>query len=158
MMFLSSSDQLRYFNQNEDGTTSKIQNGSVGSNDAAGAGYGPPASFEKVENLSNVQVPFIDTSNQPSLVDHNGNKTTLASDTVNAKKAACAPVDIDDDGKLEFVFIDSGNGNIAYVDDVGGSNEQVKELVIGEGVDGNTDITRAPDASAGLNSGTRPDS
>jgi hypothetical protein len=150
MVYLGSSQQLRYLNQ--DGTTSKIKNGSVGSNNSIG--FGPPASFE---NFSNVQVPFIDGSNQPSLVDYkeSDNKTTLAG---NAKKAACAPVDIDDDEELEFVFIDSGNGNIAYVDDVGGSNEQVKELVIGEGVDGNTDVTRAPDPSAGLNSGTRPNS
>ena len=154
MVFLDGSQQLRYLKQ--DGTTSKIEDGGVGSDDDAGAGYGPPASFE---NFSNVQVPFIDTSSQPSLVDHNGNKTTLASDTdVNAKKAACAPVDVDDDdGELEFVFINF-DGNIAYIDDVGGSNEQVKELVIGEGVDGNTDVTRSPDPSAGLNSGTRPDS
>ena len=143
MVFLDSSQQLRYLNQ--DGSTSKIANGGVGS--SSSTGFGPPASFE---NFSNVQVPFIDGSNQPSLVDYDGNKTTLAS---GAKKAACAPFDVDDDGKLEFVFIDSG-GNIAYVDDVGGSNT-VKELVIGNGADGGTDVTRAPDVSAGLNSGPR---
>jgi len=152
MVFLDSSQQLRYLKK--DGSTGEIANGSVGSNNSTG--FGPPASFEKVENLSNVQVPFIDTSNQPSLVDHDGNKTTLAGGI--AKKAACAPVDVDDDGELEFVFIRDSDENIAYVDDVGGSNEQVKELVIGEGVDGNTDVTRSPDPSAGLNSGTRPDS
>ncbi|PSP80361.1 hypothetical protein BRC88_06555 [Halobacteriales archaeon QS_4_69_225] len=143
MVFLDSSQQLRYLNQ--DGSTSKIANGGVGS--SSSTGFGPPASFE---NFSNVRVPFIDGSSVPSLVDYDGNKTTLASD---AKKAACAPFDVDDDGKLEFVFIDSG-GNIAYVDDVGGSNT-VKELVIGDGADGGTDVTRAPDVSAGLNSGPR---
>ena len=143
MVFLDSSQQLRYLNQ--DGSTSKIANGGVGS--SSSTGFGPPASFE---SFSNVQVPFIDGSSVPSLVNYDGNKTTLASD---AKKAACAPFDIDDDGKLEFVFIDSG-GNIAYVDDVGGSNT-VKKLVIGDGVNGGTDVTRAPDVSAGLNSGPR---
>ena len=143
MVFLDSSQQLRYLNQ--DGSTSKIANGGVGS--SSSTGFGPPASFE---SFSNVQVPFIDGSSVPSLVDYDGNKTTLASD---AKKAACAPFDVDDDGKLEFVFIDSG-GNIAYVDDVGGSNT-VKKLVIGDGVNGGTDVTRAPDVSAGLNSGPR---
>lgn len=150
MVFLGSSAQLHYLN--EDGSTSPIANSSVGSNKSVG--FGPPASFEKVENLSNVQVPFIDSSNQPSLVDYSGNKTTLAS---NAKKAACAPFDVDDDGKLEFVFIgksDPYNESIVYVDDVGGSNT-VKKLVIGNGVDGGTDVTRAPDVSAGLNSGPR---
>ena len=150
MVFLDSSDQLRYLNQ--DGTTSKIEDGVVGS--SSSAGYGPPASFK---NFSNVQVPFIDGSNRPSLVDYkeSENKTTLAG---NAKKAPCAPVDVDDDGELEFVFIRDSDENIAYVDDVGGSNEQVKELVIGKGVDDNTDVTRSPEPSAGLNSGTRPDS
>ena len=149
MVFLDGSQQLRYLNQN--GSTTKIKNGKVGSNNSAG--FGPPASFKE---FSNVQVPFIDGSSQPSLVDYNGNKTTLASDV--AKKAACAPVDVDNDGKLEFVFIGPGdNGTITYVDDVGGDNN-VKELKIGEGVDGGTDVTRTPDVSAGLNSGTRPNS
>ena len=143
MVFLDSSQQLRYLNQ--DGSTSKIANGGVGS--SSSTGFGPPASFKE---FSNVQVPFIDGSSVPSLVDYEGNKTTLAS---NAKKAACAPFDVDDDGKLEFVFIDSG-GYIAYVDDVGGSNT-VEKLEIGDGVDGGTDVTRAPDVSAGLNSGPR---
>jgi len=151
MVFLGSSQGLHYLDQ--DGNTSQILGDSaqVGSNNSIG--FGPPASFK---NFSNVQVPFIDGSNQPSLVDYkeSDNKTTLAG---NAKKAACAPVDVDDDGKLEFVFIDS-DGNIAYVDDVDGDNEQVKKLVIGEGVDGGDNVTRTPDESAGLNSGTRPDS
>ena len=152
MVFLDSSQGLRYLNQ--DGSTSKMGEVQVGSNNSAG--FGPPASFE---NFSNVQVPFIDGSNQPSLVDYNGNQTTLVTSDI-AKKAACAPVDVDNDGKLEFVFIGSGdpyNGSIAYVDDVGGSNDD-KELVIGEGVDGGIDVTRTPDESAGLNSGTRPNS
>ncbi|PSQ14279.1 hypothetical protein BRD02_09890 [Halobacteriales archaeon QS_8_69_73] len=149
MVFLDGSQQLRYLNQ--DGSTSKIANGGVGSNNSTG--FGPPASFE---NFSNVQVPFIDGSNQPSLVDYDGTKTTLINSDV-AKKAACAPFDVDDDGKLEFVFIGSGdpyNGSIAYVDDVGGSNDD-KELVIGDGVNGGTNVTRTPDEPAGLNSGTR---
>ncbi|PSP95315.1 hypothetical protein BRC84_03370 [Halobacteriales archaeon QS_1_68_44] len=151
MVFVDGSQGLRYLNQ--DGSTSKMGDVQVGSDSSTG--FGPPASFE---NFSNVQVPFIDGSGQPSLVDYDGNETTLANDI--AKKAACAPVDVDDDGKLEFVFIKS-NGNIAYVNDVGddiGSDSNVKELVIGKGVEGGENVTRAPDASAGLNSGTRPDS
>ena len=138
MVFLDSSQGLRYLNQNGSIRKMGVQVGSDSS-----AGFGPPASFE---NFSNVQVPFIDGSSVPSLVDYDKNKTTLAG---NSKKAACAPFDVDDDGKLEFVFIDS-DGNIAYVDDVGGS-DTVKKLEIG-GIDGNT---RTPDPSAGLNSGTR---
>ena len=144
MVFLDSSQQLRYLNQN--GSTSKIANGGVGSNNSTG--FGPPASFEKVENLSSVQVPFIDGGGQPSLVDYNGNTTTLAGEV--AKKATCAPFDVDNDGELEFVFIGLGdNGTITYVDDVGGDNN-IKELKIGD-----NDVTRSPDVSTGLNSGTR---
>ena len=144
MMFLDSSQGLRYLNQDEDNSTSNM-GVQVGSDSSFG--FGPPASFEKVENLSNVQVPFIDGSSVPSLVDSDGTKTTL---TGNAKSAACAPFDIDDDGKLEFVFINS-NGYIAYVDDVGSDNETVEKLKIG----GDNGYTREPDVSTGLNSGTR---
>ena len=147
MVFLGGSQGLHYLDQ--DGNTSQIGSVQVGSNNSIG--FGPPASFE---NFSNVQVPFIDGSNVPSLVDYNGNKKTLASDI--AKKAACAPVDVDDDGKLEFVFVGSG-GKIRYIDDVGSSNT-VKELVIGNGVNGGNGVTRTPDVSVGLNSGTRPNS
>lgn len=153
MVFLGSSDQLRYLNQ--DGTTSKIENGGVGS--SSSTGFGPPASFENVDNLSNVQMPFIDGSKQPSLVDYEGTTTTLVNSD-DAKKATCAPFDVDNDGELEFVFIGDRTpykGNIAYVDDVGGSNEQVKELVIETGVDGGKNVTRSPDVSTGLNSGTQ---
>jgi hypothetical protein len=144
IVFVDGSQGLRYLNQ--DGSTSKMGGFQVGSDGSTG--FGPPASFE---NFSNVQVPFIDGSNVPSLVDYNGNKTTLAGDI--AKKVACAPVDVDDDGKLEFVFVGSG-GKIRYIDDVGGSNDD-KELVIGDGVNGGNDVTRTPDVSVGLNSGTR---
>ena len=148
MVFLDGSKKFRYLNQ--DGTTSKMGDIQVGSNNSTG--FGPPASFE---NFSNVQVPFIDGSTQPSLVDYKGNTTTLAGEV--AKKATCAPFDVDNDGKLEVVFIgsdDSYDENIAYIDDVGGSSND-KELVIGDGVNGGNNVTRTPDVSAGLNSGTR---
>jgi hypothetical protein len=148
MVFLDGSKKFRYLNQ--DGTTSKMGDIQVGSNNSTG--FGPPASFE---NFSNVQVPFIDGSTQPSLVYYKGNTTTLAGEV--AKKATCAPFDVDNDGKLEVVFIgsdDSYDENIAYIDDVGGSSND-KELVIGDGVNGGNNVTRTPDVSAGLNSGTR---
>ena len=140
-----SNKKFRYLNQ--DGTTSKMGGIEPGSNNSTG--FGPPASFENVEKLSNVQVPFIDGSGQPSLVDYEGNTATLAGEV--AKKATCAPFDVhggDDGGKLEFVFIHS-DGDIAYVDDVGGSNT-VKKLKIGD-----NNVTRSPDVSTGLNSGTQ---
>ena len=141
MVFLGSSNRkFRYLNQN--GTISKMGGIEPGSNNSTG--FGPPASFK---NFSNIQVPFIDGSNQPSLVDYEGTTTTLVNSD-DAKKATCAPFDIDDDEELEFVFIGTGdNGTITYVDDVGGDNN-VKELKI----DGNT---RSPDVSTGLNSGTQ---
>lgn len=148
MVFLDSSQQLRYLDH--DGSKHKIQNGGVGSNNSAG--FGPPAEFEQ---FSNIQIPFVDGSQYPSLVDYNGNKTTLKSSDV-AKKAALAPVDVDNDGKLEVVFIGSGdpyNGSITYIDEVGTTNK-VKELTIGTGVNGKSNVTRKPDETVGLNSGT----
>lgn len=151
MVFIDSSQQLRYIDQ--DGTEIKIQNGGVGSNNSAG--FGPPGNFD---NFSLLQIPFVDGSQYPSLVDYQGNKTILKASDI-AKKAAVAPVDVDNDGDLEFVFIGSGdpyNGRIGYIDDVGGSNTD-KILEIGTGINGGTDVTRKPDEKVALNSGNKPD-
>jgi len=150
MVFLDGSKELRYLT--EDGTTSRLYYEVGDSNETNSIGLGPPASFE---NFSYVQVPFIDTSDPPSpsligLREGEGlTKTTLAGD---AKKAPCAPFDVNDDGELEFGFIDS-EGDIAYVENVGSDSETDKKLKIGERVNGNTEPTPEPDPSTGLNSG-----
>jgi len=148
MVYIDDSQTLYYLN--EDGSTSKIPNGGVGSNNSAG--FGPPANFE---GFTDIQVPLIDGSQDPALIDSDGDKTKLDS-SGPAKKAAVAPVDVDNDEELEFVFLGASNGKIKYIDDVGDSNT-IKTLVIGEGADGATDVERTPDEKIGLNSGILSD-
>jgi hypothetical protein len=136
MVFLDGSQQLQYLEQ--DGTTTAIPNGGVGSNNSAG--FGPPVDFTGNGTL---RIPFVDGSNQPALVDHAGNKVALAGGV--AKKAAVGPVDIDSDGDLEFMYIGNSSGDIEYIDDVGGSNAPTTASIDGS--------TVAPDEKLGLNSG-----
>lgn len=121
MVFIDSSQQMRYLNQ--DGSTVKVQNGSVGSNNSAG--FGSPADFD---GDGTPEIPLVDGSNNPAIITYSGNKTILNSNGI-AKKAAVAPVDLDGDGKQEFTFIDSSTGEIRYVDDVLGTNN-VKTLIV----------------------------
>lgn len=144
MVFVDSSQQLRYLNQ--DGSTQKISNGGVGSNNSAG--FGPPADFT---GDGNPRIPFIDGSQNPALVTAGGNKTILNSSGI-AKKAAVAPVDVDGDEELEFLFLGNSSGKIRWLDDVGGSNTPKGPLSVDIDNDGTTeDIT--PDEKLGLNSG-----
>jgi hypothetical protein len=144
MAFVDSSQQLRYLNQN--GSTQKIPNGGIGSNNSAG--FGPPVDFT---GNGTVRIPFIDGSQNPSLVTVGGNKTSLNSSGI-AKKAAVAPVDIDGDGKLEFLYLGNSSGKVRWLDDVGGSNTPKGPLSVDIDNDGTTeDIT--PDEKLGLNSG-----
>jgi hypothetical protein len=121
MVFVDSSQEMRYLEQ--DGTTVKIQNGSVGSDKSTG--FGSPTDFD---GDGVPKVPFIDGSNIPAVVTADGTKTVL-NDTGIAKKAAIAPVDLDGDGTPEFTFLDIDSGEIRYIDDVLGSNT-VKTLHI----------------------------
>jgi len=139
LVFVDSSQQLRYLNQ--DNTVNKINNGDIGSN--VSSGFGQPADFT---GNGSPRVPFVDGSQNPALVDDAGNKETLNSSGV-ARKAAVAPVDIDDDGVLEFMFVGDSAGKIRWIDDVGGSNTVKGPLSVG-----GTEIV--PDEDLGLNSGT----
>jgi len=138
MVFVDSSQQLRYLNQ--DGTTTKISNGGVGSNNSTG--FGPPVDFT---GDGTIRIPFIDGSNDPALVTAGGNKTKLNSSGI-ARKAAVTPVDIDNDDELEFLFLGNSSGKIRWLDDVGGSNTPEGPLTVG-----GTEIV--PDEKLGLNSG-----
>lgn len=142
IVFVDGSQQLRYLEQTGSGlTTQKIENASVGSNNSTG--FGPPVEFD-----NGIEIPFIDGSNNPALVDYEGNKTVL-NGTGPAKKAAVAPVDIDGDDEFEFMFLGVDEGKIRYIDDVGGTNT-IKTLQInGSAV--------TPDEKIGLNSGARSD-
>lgn len=139
LVFVDSSQQMRYLEQ--DGTTREIENADVGSNNSAG--FGSPVDFGK----GDIEIPFIDGSNQPALIDYQGNKNVLIASDV-ARKAAVAPVDIDGDGSFEFMYLSDDGGEIEYIDDVRGSNN-IETLL----VNGNTVV---PDESAGLNSGATP--
>lgn len=121
MVFVDASQQIRYLEQS--GSTKKVSNGGVGSNNSTG--FGAPADFDG-DNVP--EIPFIDGSNNPAIVTASGTKTLLNSSSI-AKKAAIAPVDIDGDGELEFAFLSSSSGKIKYIDDVTGSNT-VKTLMI----------------------------
>lgn len=140
LVFVDSSQQIRYLEQN--GTTKKVSNGGVGSNNSTG--FGPPADFD---GDGVPEIPFIDGSQNPALVTAGGIKTVLNSSGV-AKKAAIAPVDLDGDGELEFAFLGNSSGNIKYIDDVTGSNT-IKTLRP------NNPIT--PLEKVGLNSGIDPE-
>ena len=134
IVFADSSQQMRYLEQDEN--VEKIENGGVGSNNSTG--FGPPADFG-----NGIEVPFIDGSNNPAVVDSRGNKTVL-DQTGPARKATVAPVDIDGDDEFEFMFIGEDNGNIKYVDNVRDTND-IKTLQI----NGNT---VSPVEKVGLNS------
>lgn len=139
MVFVDGSQQIRYLEQ--DGTTVKVQNGGVGSNNSTG--FGAPAEFPG--GPSRPEIPFIDGSQNVALVTHDGTKTVLNSNGV-AKKAAVAPVDIDGDGLLEFMFLGNSSGQIKYIDDVRAGNSVRTLQVNGSPV--------TPLEKVGLNSGT----
>jgi hypothetical protein len=144
MVFVDSSQQLRYLNQ--DGTTTKISNGGVGSNNSAG--FGPPVDFT---GDGTIRIPFIDGSQDPALVTAGGNKTKLNTSGL-ARKAAVAPVDIDGDGEVEFLYIGNSSGKVRWIEDVGGSNIPKGPLSVDIDNDGTTEDI-IPDEKLGLNSG-----
>lgn len=135
MVFMDSSQQLRYLEQS--GSTAKIPNGAVGTNNSAG--FGLPTDFG-----TGVVIPFIDGSQNPALVDYQGSKNLLNNSGV-AKKAAVAPVDVDADGDFEFMFLGNSSGKIKYIDDVYGSNTVKTFKYNGSSI--------IPDTKVGLNSG-----
>lgn len=146
MVFVDSSQQIRYLEQ--DGTTTKVQNGGVGSNNSTG--FGSPAVFPGSPTLSDLpEIPYIDGSNNVALVTYDGTKTVLAQGV--AKKAAIAPVDIDGDGDLEFAFLGS-SGRIKYIDNIRGqTNSNTSNNIKTLQVNGSP-VT--PLGKVGLNSGT----
>ena len=114
----------------------------MGSNN--GSGIGPPADFD---GDGVPRVPFIDGSQNPTLITSDGVKTRLNRNGV-AKKAGVAPVDIDADGDLELLFFGNDEGKIQYVDDVLGSNTIETLKVEGS--------TVSPEEKIGLGFGRQP--
>ena len=148
LVFVGGSQQIRYLEQ--DGTTTEVQDGGVGSNNSTG--FGSPAVFPGSPDSGTPsdlpEIPLIDGSNNVALMTYDGTKTVLAS---GAKKAAIAPADLDVDDDLELAFLDSSNGKIKYVDNIRGktsssspSNETKTLQVNGSSV--------APLEKVGLNS------
>jgi len=137
LVFLDGSAQLRYLD--DDGTTiTKINNGSVGTNN--GPGIGKPEDF----GLGIPEIPHVDGSNNPALIDYQGNKRILNSNGV-AAKSPVAPVDIDGDSDLEFLYISANSGDIEYIDEVGSTNRRQTLFIDGS--------TVQPNQSLGLASG-----
>ena len=86
----------------------KLGNSSVGSNNNVGVSAAGTFSTDK---NSIRQIPFVDGSNNLSFINHKNEKTVINSNIEEAsvaKKAALAPVDIDNDDITELFFI----GNI----------------------------------------------
>jgi len=112
LVFLDGSANLRYItSKNSSPTDIGI---SVDSDN--GVGVGRPADFD---GDGKAQIPVV-KSNNIQLVDNNGNTTPVVSDG-SVAKAPIAPVDWDNDGALEIVYIDT-DGDLRYVDDPGGAN------------------------------------
>jgi hypothetical protein len=146
LVFVDGSQQGRYLTQS--GDIVKIQNAAIGANNSTG--FGSPADFPG--GPSRPELPFIDGSQNVALVTYDGNKTTLNANGV-AKKAAVAPVDVDNDGDLEFLFLGNSSGSIKYIDNIRGETDstqttnEVKTLQVnGSAV--------TPLEKVGLNSGT----
>jgi hypothetical protein len=119
LVYIDDSSALRYFDDKGDnmasGTKISFTNG-IGSNN--GIGVGRPADFD---GDGTARIPVVDGSNRLVLVDSNGNVEVLVSSGV--EKAPVAPVDWDEDGELELVYLE-GN-NLKYVDNVSGSQTTV---------------------------------
>ena len=143
LLFIDSSSALRSLNP--DRTTEKIENADIGSNNSVGAG--PVADFG-----NGIEMPVINGSQNVAVLDIENERQTALTSNGPAKKAACAPVDVDNDGAFEIVFLGNENAQIKYVDDVGGSNT-VETLTVGTGENGETNVTREADETVGLNSG-----
>lgn len=132
IVFTGGSQQLRYLEQ--DGTIQKISNGGIGS--STGIGVGLPADFGR----GKIEIPLVDGSNNAALVDYQGNKTILKSGV--AAKSPVAPVNVNGDTTREYVFTDSGTGEVHYIEDIGGSNTE--QTLLAEG------STITPDQGPGL--------
>ena len=81
-----------------------LGNASVGSN--ANVGVSAIGEFSASDNK---QIPFVDGSNELAVINHKNEKTNLTTNTSAVKKAAIAPVDIDDNDITELFFIGDSN-------------------------------------------------
>ncbi|MFB6120131.1 MAG: FG-GAP repeat domain-containing protein [Halobacteriaceae archaeon] len=106
LVFLGSSQQIRYLEP--DGTTVKVPNGGVGSNN--GVGVGTPADFD---GDGQARIPLVDGSGNLQLITHDGTKTKLAA---GVDKAPLAAQDWDGDGRPEVIYLDGGVLHVANAD------------------------------------------
>ena len=136
LIFADASQQVRYLES--DGGTEKVQNGGVGSNN--GIGVGDVADFD---GDGTVRFAMVDGSN--NVVINGVSESEITFTQTNAKKTTVTVADVDADGGLEVVYVDSG-GDVRYVDDPLGS-PQLRDLTDS---DGNT-VTA--DGSVGVVSG-----
>jgi hypothetical protein len=116
LTYVDSSAIVRYIKPND---STEYSVGGVGANN--NVAVGSPAEF----STYGVRFPIVDGSNNPALMDYEGNKTTLTS-AEPAKKTCVSGLDVDLDGAVEHVFVHTDD-KLAYVDDVGG-DERIETL------------------------------
>ena len=116
LVYVDDSSALRYFKAGAGpgSATGTLITDDLGSDQ--GFGVGRPADFD---GDGTARVPVVDGSAQLVLVNSTGSKTVLKASGVD--KAPVAAVDWDDDGELEVMYLSSGN--LRWVDNVGGSND-----------------------------------
>lgn len=133
LVFADGSQDLRYLEPN--GSIEKLDNFGTGQNNGIGAG-----SLADFDGDGNESVVFVDGSNDVKLT---GEGTITFSGT-EAKKASPTATDVDGDDADEIVYVGNANGNVKYIDDVGGGND-IKYLTDDDGnrIDGsdNTGVT-----------------
>lgn len=129
LIFGGSSQTLKYLEPDGNVKTTGV---STGSN--TGIGTGTLADFD---GDGQARVSVVDSSNNIQLVDDSGG-TIISSGGM--KKSPTAAADVDGDNDPEIVYIDSGDGKIDYIDDVGGANKE-KPLKDEDGndINGSTD-------------------
>ena len=120
LVFGDASQTLRYL---EPGGSVRTTGVSTGSNN--GIGTGTLADFD---GDGQTHVAVVDGGNDILLVDDGGGETVTSGDVSGtsapqAKKAPTAAADVDGDDRPELVYVGNANGDLKYLDDIGGTIE-----------------------------------
>jgi len=108
LLFVDGSQSIRYID--DDGTSTNLQNANAGSN-SGGIGAGAVVTLN-----GTTWVVFVDGSNQVALATNDGGnqKQTV---TAGAAKFSPTAADVDGDGTVELVYVESGTQAVRYVND-----------------------------------------
>ena len=119
LVFANASQHLEYLEA--DGTTVTLEDGQAGSNIGIGAGAVADPDGDGVAS-----VVAVDGNNDVKLVGAStadGGEGTTVIAAADAEKSPPTVADVDGDGDDEIVYVGLANGDLKYIDDVGGSNE-----------------------------------